>query len=247
MRNTGSGLLPMLGSTVRAFSSSSLSQAKEVKKQTKQRNTVKREDSRKTYLLDVYKYFWDSNQIVLFAHHNNLLASDNELIRKKLHKVNKDIQFRKLKSSIFKYFLRASQFDDPASKAASRQIKKKKIRHPLEPLLKGPTAMILIKDLDPKAVKGVSKVLKAEGEKLFLLGGKVGDKYVDLDFINDFKNLSSLPELRAQLVGLLAMSSGAGIVKTLESASSGLAMTLEARKKQLEDEGKSEKKAEESK
>ena len=65
---------------------------------------------------------------------------------------------------------------------------------------------------------------------------------VDLDGINKFKELSSLPELRAQLVGLLAMSSGAGIVKTLQSASSGLAMTLESRRNQLEDKNKEQEK-----
>ncbi len=211
-------------------------------KENKKRNTRKGEDSRKTYLLDVYKYFWNNNDIVLFAHHNNLLASENEQIRRQLHKVGKDIQIRKLKTKVFRYFLRASTFDDPASKATWRKVKRKKIRHPLEALLKGPTALILIKSLDPKALKGVWKVLKKQNDKLFLLGGRIGQELVDLDGINKFKELSSLPELRAQLVGLLAMSSGAGIVKTLQSASSGLAMTLESRRNQLEDKNKEQKK-----
>ena len=211
-------------------------------KESRKRNTRKGEESRKTYLLDVYKHFWNNNDIVLFAHHNNLLASDNEQIRRELHKVGKEVQLRKLKTKVFRYFLRASTFDDPASRSTWRKVKRKKIRHPLEPLLKGPTALIMIKTLDPKALKGVWKVLKKQKDKLFLLGGRIGSELVDLDGISKFKDLSSLPELRAQLVGLLAMSSGAGIVKTLQSASSGLAVTLESRKHQLEDEGKDAKK-----
>ncbi|QPG75424.1 hypothetical protein FOA43_002778 [Brettanomyces nanus] len=195
---------------------------------------VKPADSRKTYLMEIYQHFWETNEIVLFAHHNNLLSSDNEQIRKELHKISKDIQFRKLKSSIFRHYLRASNHEDPISKAAMRQVKRKKTRHPLEPLLKGPTALIMIKDLDPKAVKEVWRVLKAQKEKLFLMGGKVGQRYVDLDKIGEFKDLPSLPELRSQLVGLLSMSSGAGIVRALESAPTNLAMTLESRKNEME-------------
>lgn len=198
------------------------------------RSTVKPLNSRKTYLMDIYNYMWKENSIILLAHHNNLLATDNEKLRLEFHKAGANIQFRKLKSSIFKHFLRTSNHPDPASKAAARQVKRKKIRHPLEPLLRGPTAAILIKDLDPKSVKQVSKILKSQKEKLFILGGKIGNEYVNIDEIDQFKELQSLPELRSELVGLLTLASGAGLVKTLESASQTLAITLESHKNELE-------------
>jgi hypothetical protein len=42
------------------------------------------------------------------------------------------------------------------------------------------------------------------------------------------------------LVGLLTMASGGGVVRTLESATNSLAMTLESRKNELEKEEKGE-------
>lgn len=203
------------------------------------RNTLKAADSRKTYLLDMYTQLWRDNSIVLLAHHNNLLSTENESIRKQLKKIDaknktNKLEFRKLKGSIFRYFLRASQHEDPASKAAARMIKRKNLRHPLENLLKGPTAAILIRDLDPKLVKEVAKVLQSQKEKLFIMGGKVGDEIMTLQNIEEFKNMKSLPELRAELIGLLTMTSGGGVVRTLESATNALAMTLESRKNELE-------------
>lgn len=207
------------------------------------RPTLKAPDSRKTYLVDMYSHLWKENQIVLLAHHNNLLATENESIRKQLKKIdekNNSIEFRKLKGSIFKYFLRASNHPDPSSKAAARSVKRKNIRHPLENLLKGPTAAIIIKDLDPSLVKQVSKVLASQKERLFIMGGKVGDEYMTLENIEEFKMLKSLPELRAELVSLLNMASGGGIVQTLEASTNALAMTLESRKNELEKAEKSE-------
>lgn len=207
--------------------------------ETQTRRTQKAPDSRKTFLIDMYTHMWRENSIVLLAHHNNLLSTENESIRKQLKKIDdknktNKIEFRKLKGSLFKYFLRASSHPDPASKAANRMIRRNKIRHPLENLLKGPTAAILIKDLDPKLVKEISKVLSTQKEKLFVMGGKVGDEYMTLEDIENFKTLKSLPELRAELVGLLTMASGAGLVRTLESATTNLAMTLESHKNELE-------------
>lgn len=203
------------------------------------RSTLKAGDSRKTYLVDMYTHLWRDNEIVLFAHHNNLLSTENESLRKQFKKLDaknpsNKLEFRKLKGSIFRYFLRASVHEDPASKAAARMIKRKNLRHPLENLLKGPTAAILIKDLDPKLVKEVAKLLSSQKEKLFIMGGKVGDEIMTLDNIEEFKNMKSLPELRAELVGLLAMASGGGIVRTLESTTNSLAMTLESHKNELD-------------
>lgn len=208
------------------------------------RTTLKASDSRKTYLIDMYTNMWRENSIVLLAHHNNLISTENESIRKQIKKIdeknggNNGIQFRKLKGSIFKYFLRASEHQDPASKAAYRMTKRRKIRHPLENLLKGPTAAITIKDLNPKMVKEISKFLSTQKEKLFVIGGKVGDEYMTLQDIDNFKALQSLPELRAELVGLLTLASGGSLVRTLEASGNSIAMTLESRKNELE---KSEK------
>ncbi|KAH3665656.1 hypothetical protein OGAPHI_003844 [Ogataea philodendri] len=197
------------------------------------RNTVKPVDGRKTYLLDVYKHFDKSNKILLLAHHNNLTANDNVKIKKQLEDAG--AEFRKLKVSLFRHYLRASsKYDDPASKAAYRYVKKNKIRHPLEPLLKGPTAAILIKDMDPAAVKKVVKVLKGLNERLFLIGGRLGDEVADVATIDQFKEMPTMDELRAQLVGMLTVLSGAGLVRTLESASNTLYLTLDTHKQEME-------------
>lgn len=198
------------------------------------RNTLKNADSRKTYLMDVYTHMWRDNSIVLLAHHNNLVSTENESIKKQLLKISPDVQFRKLKGSIFKHFLRASTHEDPASKAAYRMVKRNKVRHPLEFLLKGPTAAILIPDLDPAKVKDVAKVLKSQKEKLFIMGGKVGDDCFNVAQVKEFSELKSLPELRAELIGLLTMAGGAGVTRTLEAAAQNLTMTVESRKNELE-------------
>lgn len=200
------------------------------------RTTLKASDSRKTYLVDMYTQMWKNNEIVLLAHHNNLLSTENDNIRKALGKIGdgKAVEFRKLKSSIFKYFLRASEHPDPASKAANRMIRRRKIRHPLESLLKGPTAALVIRDLDPKTVKEVVKVLTSQKEKLFIMGGKVGEDIMTLQDIQAFKESKSLPELRSELVGLLTLGAGGSLVRTLEATSHSLAMNLESHKNEME-------------
>lgn len=198
------------------------------------RNTVKPLDSRKTFLMDTYTHMWRNNQIVLLAHHNNLQSAENESLRKQLAQKTPGCEIRKLRGSIFKHFLRASFHNDPASLAALRAVKRRKIRHPLENLLKGPTAAIIIPELDPKIVKELGKILKSHKEKFFIMGGKVGDEFFDLQGVKQFAELKSLPELRAELVGLLSMAGGAGLVKTLESASQNLVLSMESRKLEME-------------
>ncbi|KAG7699017.1 hypothetical protein KL930_002196 [Ogataea haglerorum] len=203
------------------------------------RNTTKPENGRKTYLLDVYKHFDKNNQIMLFAHHNNLTAHDNLKIKLQIEEAG--AQIRKLKVSLFKHYLRASHHKDPASKAAYRQVKKHKIRHPLEPLLKGPTAAILIKDLNPKVVKNVVNALKAHNERLFIVGGRIGGDVVDIADINQFKEMPTMDELRSQLVGMLTVLSGAGLVRTLESAANTLYLTMDTHRQELEKKDSPEK------
>ncbi|KAG4409803.1 hypothetical protein JTP64_000441 [Candida tropicalis] len=78
------------------------------------------------------------------------------------------------------------------------------------------------------------KVLKSANEKLLLLGAKVESEVMNLDQINEFKSLPTKETLQGQLVGLLSMAGGAGLVRTLSTPGSALYLNLEQRKKDME-------------
>lgn len=194
------------------------------------RETEKGLFSRKTYLIDHYKHLYDTNEILLFLHYNNLSKHDNARYRQEL--LNAGAVLHIIKGSIFKLLLRSINESDPASKGLA--LKNKDVQHPLDTLLSGPTAIISIPKSDPSVVTAVMKVLKSANEKLLLLGAKVESEVMDLDQINEFKGLPTKETLQGQLVGLLSMAGGAGLVRTLGTPGSVLYLNLEQRKKDIE-------------
>ncbi|KAF6071475.1 hypothetical protein FOB64_001208 [Candida albicans] len=178
------------------------------------RQTEKPLFSRKTYLIDFYKHLYDNNEILLFVHHNNLNKSDNKRYRQELS--NREQTYMLL------------------------NLNKDKV-HDLDPLLAGPTAIITIPKSDPQVVTSVMKVLKSANERLLLIGAKIENNVMNLDEINQFKTLPTKESLQGQLVGLLTMAGGAGLVRTLETPGKVLYLNLDQRKKDMEGPKQEEK------
>ena len=64
---------------------------------------------------------------------------------------------------------------------------------------------------------------------------------MNLDEINQFKTLPTKESLQGQLVGLLTMAGGAGLVRTLETPGKVLYLNLDQRKKDMEGPKQEEK------
>lgn len=196
------------------------------------RNTVKKLDSRKTYLVDKYTALLRKNPIVLAVHNNTLLKNENNNIRSQIVKAGGQLVVTR--SNLFKVALRGLQHKDPASKAAERK-HKYKTKHPLHNIFYGPTSVIVFPELDPKAVENVVKAVDKSGEKLILLGGIVDGQSLNRANIDEFKQLPTLDQLRSNLVGVLSVLGGAGLVQTLEASSKVLYLTMDERRKQLDE------------
>ncbi|ODV95589.1 hypothetical protein PACTADRAFT_50289 [Pachysolen tannophilus NRRL Y-2460] len=210
--------------------------------ETVSRNTVKPENSRKTFLIDYYKNLYENNEIVLFLHRNNLVKQDITRLRSVIDEAGGKLTI--IRNSLFNVYLSASEsnVEDPASKEAQAFIKKNKTRHQLSSLLRGPTALVTIKQCNPQVVKQVLKVIKSANEKLFLVGAKVEQKVFDISEVDQFKELPTKEQLQAQLTGILTMLSGYGIVKTLQTNSSMLYLSLDSHKHALEEKEKEKEK-----
>lgn len=187
--------------------------------------------SRKTFLIDYYKYLNDNNEILLYTHHNNMTKQENKRFRSELKKVGS--QLNVIRNSIYKVYLRSENEIDPADAEISR--KNKDVEHPAFPLFNGPTAIISIPTCNPAIVADVLRVLRSAQEKLILIGAKIDQKTFNIDDVNQFKDLPTKEQLQSQLTGLLTILSGAGLVKTLESGSNVLYLTLKEHVKNNEE------------
>lgn len=194
------------------------------------RKTTKHVLSRKTFLVDYYKHLNDTNDIVLYVHHNNLVKNDNLKVRSEFQKLGVKLTY--LRNSLYNVYLRSAHEADPA--LHKNTLKNKKVVHPLSPLLNGPTAVITIPKCEPAVVEQVLKTLKQAGEKLFLVGARIETSVYNIDQVNEFKNLPNKEQLQSQLAGLLTVLGGAGLVRTLESNGTLLYLTLDQRRKDLD-------------
>ncbi|KAK6198902.1 uncharacterized protein RJT21DRAFT_749 [Scheffersomyces amazonensis] len=204
---------------------------------TNQRITEKGEFNRKTYLIDLYKHINDNNDIVLYVHHNNINKADNATIRSELKKINES-KLHVLRSGIYEIYLKNAHEEDPAAKGVSQRNRGRK--HPLLPIIHGPTAIISISKGEPEHVEKVIKLLKKYQDKLILVGAKVEKSIYNVEEINEFKSLPNKLTLQSQLAGLLTILGGAGLVRTLEAASTHLYLTLEERRKDIDPNEKKE-------
>ncbi|KAH3902106.1 mitochondrial 54S ribosomal protein uL10m SCDLUD_001919 [Saccharomycodes ludwigii] len=211
---------------------------------TAQRLTIKPLLSRKTLLVDTYKDLMDKSPLVLFAHYNNLNKTENKLFRDLIQKNNGKLTV--LRNNLFKVYLKNSKFEDPCFKGND----KKKIfkNHPLLPLFKGPTCAISFTEVEPANVKALFTALKKHNDKLFIIGARLdnNEQVLDLDKLNEFKELPNKSALQQQLLGLLHILSGAGLVNTLEMAGTkNLYLTLKSHENHIKKSEEPETKKEE--
>lgn len=98
-------------------------------------------------------------------------------------------------------------------------------------LLAGPTAVAFGKDNFPGVVKALLNYVKDENlpdEKFKLTGGVLGGKDVfGSDQVEDMSKLPTLPEVQAQILGLLVQPS-IQLVSILQQANSGVVNVLQA-------------------
>lgn len=198
-----------------------------------ERVTAKPIDSRKTFLVDSYKHLMEKNSVVLFLHYNNLLKHEDHHYRSQIEQLGGKLTI--LRNNLFKLYLKNSHLEDPCAPVKSKNQSK---RHPLLPLFKGPTAAIAFPETNPKDVANVLKLLEKAQDKLFVVGAKVETESYDLAQLNKYKLLPDKTALQGQLLGLLHTLSGAGLVKTLESASQSLYLTLSSHRDNVKSEGK---------
>ncbi|KAF7582115.1 hypothetical protein FOB63_002196 [Clavispora lusitaniae] len=189
--------------------------------------TTKHVLSRKTFLVDYYKHLNDTNDIVLYVHHNNLVKNDNVKVRSDFQKLG--VKMTYIRNRLYDVYLRSSHEEDPA--LHKNTLKNKKVQHPLSVLLNGPTAVITIPKCEPSVVEQVMKILKQAGEKLILIGARIETSIYNIDDLDKFKSLPNKEQMQSQLAGLLTVLGGAGLVRTLESNGTMLYLTLEQRRK----------------
>lgn len=204
---------------------------------TAPRVTVKPLHSRKTFLIDSYKHMMEHNPVVLFAHYNNLLKQENATFRSQIKGIGGTMS--SVRNNLFQVYLRNAHLPDPCAKTSKKQQNKS---HPLLPLFKGPTVAISFPETDPAKVAKLLKLLEKSADKLFIVGAKVESEVYDMAQLNQFKSLPTKPELQSQLLGLLHILSGAGLVRTLESGSQALYLTLQSHHDNQSNPESSEKK-----
>lgn len=83
-------------------------------------------------------------------------------------------------------------------------------------------------------VQQILKLLKNMNEKLIVVGAKVEKSFMNRLQIDEFKDLPNKQGLQGQLVGLLTMLGGVGLVRTLETPSHMVYLTMEQRAKDLD-------------
>lgn len=193
------------------------------------RKTGKPLFSRKTFLVDYYKYMNDTNEIILYIHHNNLMKADTLKIRSQLQKLG--VQLLYLRNNIYNIYLRSANEEDPA--LLENSLRNRDVVHPLSVLLSGPTAVIAIKNCDPPLVDSVLKTIKPFSDKLILMGARVDTAIYNPGEVNEFKDLPTKEQLQAQLASMLAYLGGAGLVRTLDNKGTTLYLTLEQRRKDM--------------
>lgn len=96
--------------------------------------------------------------------------------------------------------------------------------------LQGPTAIVFGKDNFPAVAKAILEYIKDENmdEKMGIKGGVMGGQEIlSADGVKAVSELPSLPELQAQIIGLIVAPSR-NLVTILQSAESGVVNVLQA-------------------
>ncbi|KAK5104143.1 hypothetical protein LTS08_002027 [Lithohypha guttulata] len=145
------------------------------------------------------------------------------------------------------------------SRAAHDIAAKHRNQHPLTPLLTGPLAVLTFPTVSPQHVRAALSILAPQApifpaptrranpgyhepatqeglKKLMMLGARIDGQVFDTEGVRWVGGIEGgIDGLRAQLVGML-QGFGAGITTTLEAASRNLWLTVEGRRRMLEEQ-----------
>ncbi|PWN52903.1 hypothetical protein IE53DRAFT_240458 [Violaceomyces palustris] len=223
---------------------------------TPKESELRKYTTRKSFLFEQYTRLLEESQLVIVLQHNNLTVSELAKVRNDIAalKLPEDAKVEGISSSnarakltvvrpgLMKPIVRGSKAEAVAA---------------LEPLFSGPIALLTCPTLSPSYVSSLLGVIDralghapgpstpagqphpvtatANPRVVPLAAVLEGNKVLEIPAVRDVGRLGSLATLRAQIVGLLSQP-GQQIAGILQQASgSSLAMTLEARKRQLEE------------
>ncbi|CCF59578.1 hypothetical protein KAFR_0H01680 [Kazachstania africana CBS 2517] len=191
------------------------------------RNTVKPVDSRKTFLVDLYKYLMESQKMVILLHYNNLTKVEDHSFRYRVGSINQG-KFYQIRNNLFQVYLKNSRRQDPCAPLTLKDKSLLQWNHPLLPLLCGPTAIVTFKETDPTAIAKLVKLLATMGDKLLMIGGQIDGEVMTNAQLLQFSKLPSMPQMQAQLVNHLQLLAGGHLTQTLEANYRNLYLTLKS-------------------
>lgn len=253
--------------------------------------SFKRPEFRRTQLLRQYASLIQSSPLMIFYQHTSLKATEWMGMRRELaialKKVDAQreakgmdmasmadkIRIQVIHTGIFYMALRIVEYYGPKNasgdgrlmEVVSRQAydaaSTHEQKHPLEPLLNGPLALLTMPSVSPEYLKAAFSILSPQAplfsaprkrvapglyelgvqagiRKLLLLGARVEGETFDFEGARWVGSIEGgIDGLRGQLVAML-QSLGANVTNTLQSASSNLWLTMESRRSVLEEEQK---------
>ncbi|KAK5779702.1 mitochondrial 54S ribosomal protein uL10m MRPL11 PWA37_000907 [Arxiozyma heterogenica] len=225
--------------------------AKQVSNSKKQKNlrlSVKPLNSKKTLLIDQYKNVWDNNKMIIFCHYNNLLKQEDHQLRLQLTNITKNISdqdenkisFIHIRNNLFKVFLQNMNLEDPvAPYDKKKDYSKLIVNHPLNKLIKGPTAIIAYPKADCNIMRSIVQLISNSKGKLIPLGGVIEGKVLNLDWINAFNQINATQDqLYQMLVSQLSYNAGGNLIDTLQLLSNNLVGSLSIHQDNLSPENK---------
>lgn len=191
------------------------------------RDMFKKQESRKTYLMDRYTHMLRTKSVFLVFHQNAQLYRDQSAIKAAIRAAGGE--HNTIATSLMRATLRGLESADPLSKEANAS--HKETVHPLSQLFKGSASVVTFDTLDPRAVENVLKLTDKTVDRMLLVGAFVNGETLSLDEVNVLKKLPSMSDLHAQLAGLLTVLGGGQLTQTLEAPGKLLYLNLDQHSK----------------
>lgn len=143
--------------------------------------------------------------LVVVGHYQGMTVDETTALRVEARK--EGCGFQVTKNRITKIALEGTKFES------------------LAPLFKGPTAMMF--SADPVAAAKVSSKFAEKNDKFILVGGALGENFLDVEGVKALAKLPSLDELRGKLVGVL-QAPASKVAMVLQAPAGQLARVLKA-------------------
>lgn len=143
--------------------------------------------------------------LVVVTHQSGLTVAESMALRRKVRDAG--ASFKVAKNRLTRRALEGTRFQA------------------LEPLLTGPTALAFSED--PVAAAKVCVEFAKQNEKLTIVGGALGEQFLDVQGVQALAKLPSLDELRGMLIGLL-QAPATKVAGVLQAPAGQLARVLNA-------------------